>query len=738
MKHKISSRKRAIYAGASSAVLAIGLAACGGGSGNDEPGQPAATQLRGVVATGAAVAGATVTVADADTTTADVTATAGADGSYVADVSALRAPFLVRASGTLDGEAVAMAAVVPSVAANVDNTANVTPLTNAVASLIAPAGDVSQLATPATLAGAATATNVGNASTLLVNTLNSDPNILAVLGATFNPLTTVFTANGSGIEGVLNQLEVSTSSAGVSISNLSATIGADGAAPAPVLLTAALVATPAAAPTLPESIATNELPNAARMRELASKLQTCLALPVAQRVTMDAAGTVSAVSAPCDFAPATWRSNGRNWVQQLGQFTFKFDSLTGSVAGEPVIEAVFAPNNYSGTTYQHPVCNTETCVLMRVPMTSASGKQVLFDFVLGVVGGAWDFVGNQRPYNVFVDSRMQRKTQINTALAAANPTSYFAQSRIESSIRLIFDPSVGDTSHVRAVRWTGPGLPAAGVMTYRSQRCGTDDRFAITNQEGLQTVNNSFSIQFWTGNSSVDFIASAAGLDGSPMALPAVSGNWATNASPFNQDVAPAAVTAAIPAWSVYTAEIFHFGGNPFVPDEVVKVRNATPYEPATAGGSKAWPTLAAATIDAYLRPTGSNAGAVTTLAQTLSWVNPAGGYIGGAYLFGQNRVSATNAENETANYFKRGRLDFEIKVLGDTMASGLEFADPRSSVSMSPTTANVLTNPNPRCTDANVEPLDGDASRLSYREIGIIFRGPDRKFYNEITFWSN
>lgn len=737
MKHKINSRKRALYAGAAGAVLAAGLAACGGGSGNDEPEQPAATQLRGVVATGAAVAGATVTVSDADAATANVTATAGADGSYAADVSALRAPFLVRASGTLNGEAVTLAAVVPSVAANADNTANVTPLTNAVATLIAPAGDIAQLDSPSALAGAATAGNVGNASALLVNTLRSDAAIAAALGSGFDPLTTAFSANGSGIDAVLSQLEVTATASGVSIANLSAPIGANGAAPPPVVLTPALVATPAAAPPLPAS-STDPLPTSARLRELAAKLQACLALPVSGRVTMDAAGKVSAVSPTCDFAPAGWRSNGRTWVQQLGQFTFKFDSLTGARAGEPLIEAVFAPSNYSGTTFQHPVCNTATCVLMRIPMTSASGKLVPFDFVLGPVGGVWDIVGNQRPYNVFVDHRMQRKTQINTAFAAANPTAYFAQSRIESSIRLIFDPSVGDTTTVRAVRWTGPGLPAAGVVTHRSQRCGTDDRFAITNQEGMLTVNNSSVTQWWNNNGGADFIVSAAGLDGSAMALPAVSGNWATNAGPFNQDVAPAAVTAAIPAWSIYTAEIFHFSNSSSVPDEVIKVRAATPYEHASGGGSKAWPALAQATIDAYLKPTGAGAVAISTLAHTISWANPAGGYIGGAYLFGQNRVSATNSEGETANYWKRGRLDFEILRLGDTSAGGLQFADPRSGTSMSPTTASSGSNPNPRCGAAGLEPLDGDASRLSYREIGINFRGPDRKFYNEINFWSN
>jgi hypothetical protein len=727
-------RARPTATATAAALLALGLAACGGSDNATQ--QPAATMLEGVVAVGAAVVGADVTISDADGATADVSTKSGASGTYVADVSSLRAPLLVRATGTLNGEAVAVAAVVPALAANAGNVANVTPLTNAVAALIAPAGDIGQLATPAALAGAATATQVGNASALLVNTLKTDPTIAAVLGSSFDPLTTPFIANAVGIDGLLSRLEVSTAGGMVSITNLAAPIGADGAAPAPVQLTPAQVATPTVVPSMPPST-TDPLPTAARMNTLARKLQDCLALPVAQRVTMDSQGTVTAVSAPCNFAPATWRSNGRNWVQEVGQFLFKFDSFTGARAGEPVIAAVFAPNNYTGTTFQHPVCNTATCIVMRIPLTTASGKHVPLDFAVGAVGGVWDFVGNQRPYRVFAEHRMSRKLQVNSALAAANPTSYFANSRIESAIRLIFDPSVGNTAHVRAVRFTGPGLPAAGVVSHRSERCGTDDRFAISNQEGLLTVNNSSAIMVRQPAGGADFIVSAAALDGTAIPMPVPTG-WATTASPANQDFAPAPVTAAIPAWSEYTAEIFHFGNNTNVADEVVKMRSGTPYEPATAGPGKPWATLASATIDAYLKPGGAHAGTIDTLAHSLNWAAPADGYVGGAYLFGQNRVLATNAENETANYWKRGRLDFEITALGNTTAGGLEFADPRSSVSMSPSTASSGPNPNPRCTNPFVEPLDGDATRFSYREIGLTVRGADRKLYNAITFWSN
>ena len=249
------------------------LYSCGGDSSSPvvAPPPPAPTTLDGVVATGAVVVGASVVVKDSDAATADVTTTTSATGTYFADVSGLKAPFVVIASGMLNGETVQIVALVPSVTSNlsnVGNVGNVTSSTNAIAALVAPASDVSTLNTPATLAANATSAKVDNASNLIVNTLRTDPVLAAKLGTGLNPLTTVFTANGSGIDSVLDQLEIVSNSAGVSISNLAAPIAADGAAAAPVLLTAAQSAAPTTVPTLPSSSLAGTLPTAAEMTAL--------------------------------------------------------------------------------------------------------------------------------------------------------------------------------------------------------------------------------------------------------------------------------------------------------------------------------------------------------------------------------------------------------------------------------------------------------------------------------------
>lgn len=385
-----------------SGAAALTLHACG--SDNEVaavPVVPAATMIEGTVAVGAAVPRATVTIKDADAATADVTGVADANGAYALDVSSLRPPLLVMATGTLNGEAVNVVAVVPVLAANADNTANVTSLTNAVAALIAPGGDMNALSS-ATIMAAVTAGSVADASTLVVNTLKSNPKFAALLGDGFNPLTTPFSANGTGIDSVLDQVAVEVSTSGVAITNLSAPAGTNGQA-APVVLTPAQTSTPTVAPTLPASTTASNLPTSAEMLALARKLENCLALPTAERVTMDASKEVTAVSAVCSFGPAQWKSDGGNWVKRVGMDTLRYESVTGAKIGMPTIAVVLPPTNYSGTTFQHPYCSTATCVVMNVRVTSASGKPSNMQWTVGKIDGQWNYVGNQLPYAMGVE-----------------------------------------------------------------------------------------------------------------------------------------------------------------------------------------------------------------------------------------------------------------------------------------------------------------------------------------------
>ena len=64
----------------------------------------------------------------------------------------------------------------------------------------------------------------------------SQSQFASLLGDGFNPLTTPFTANGSGIDSVLDQVAVEVGTGGVVITNLTAPNSDSGAPPAPAVL----------------------------------------------------------------------------------------------------------------------------------------------------------------------------------------------------------------------------------------------------------------------------------------------------------------------------------------------------------------------------------------------------------------------------------------------------------------------------------------------------------------------
>lgn len=709
-------------------VAAATLAACGsGGDGTT------ATRIEGTAAIGAPMAGATITVIDSDPATTDPAAvTADAQGRYSIDVTGLVAPLLVRASGTVDGESVSHAAVVSSLSAGATGTANVTPLTSAVATLVAPGGDLSRLETPATLATAGA--DVAAATRLLVKTLKSDAGTAALLGADFDPLSTPFEANGQGADAALHRIEITSSGGTVTLRNLAAAVGNDGVPPA-VTLTSDTVTTP----TLPTSMPAGDLPSAADLAALGAKWEACLALPVAQRVTTDAEGTVTAVRGACNFVVADWRSNGRSFKEEVGQFTLAKDPLTGAKVGSGSVVLALPPAGYTDPkVFKHPYCNDGPCVVARWPLTTASGRPVSSDWVLGKVDGSWQFVGNQRPYRAFPEARLNRKINLNRdGAAAGNPADpYFFEDRHESLLRLNFDLSVGDTSDVRAVRWTGPGLPAAGVTQFRSQRCGTDDRMAIGYQNGSTRVIGGDShglLQWWSGGASAEFVLAAARLDGSRLDTP-VPVNTEFSAS--FQDFSPVRhedLTVTVPSWSVYKIEVFRYSSASDTPDEILYVRIAAGAENPSTGKTVAWPTLDTAYADSRLKP---GAAEVLNFSSVLNWTVPEGHYVTSGYLFGQNFETLSNGQDPAASYGLRGRVDYEPAAYGDLSGAGWRMASPVAGTSMSPVTADSGSNPNPRCAAAKVPALTDFTS--DYREVGLFLRSPDRQLRQAIWFWDN
>lgn len=714
------------------------IAGCGSGSSTEPvanpPPPPVATPttISGVASTGAAVSGATVTLVDASAGTADpAPVTTAADGSFSVDVSGLQAPFTVRVAGTSRGSPVTLFSVLASVTANSANTLNATPLTHAVAALIAPNGDPAALLAAAALAAAASSANVDNAVAALLHSLSA-PSFTVALGIGFNPMTTPFSTNSAGINAVLEQLDIVVSAPGVRVVNLAAPVAESGA-PTSVLLTPALLADPASAPTLPGSAAAADIPAAADIEAIREKLQACMALPLAQRVTLDPTGAVPTALAPaCNFADPGYRSTGRNWVEDMGrlngtQLNFSRSQLTNASFGSGAVVLALAPQGLTGALeFKHPNCNAGPCAVVRFPVTSSSGHTDGWDVMLGKVAGQWAIVGNQLPYELSLQAALSRFVAANTAANPGNP--YFFKSRFESGLTFTFNPSGRNGNGVRAVRLKGPGLPAAGLVYHRSMRCGTDYRFPLTNQTGsLRNPSNSSVVTFNDGSGAV-FILDAANLDGTSLALPV-----GTSTSP-----SPVANQASlIPAWTRYAAEIFLFSNvaTPDSPDEVVYFRVNSAATNASEGASLAWPTMSQGFVDAYLTPTGSGAGVVTG-GLTLAWTAPAGVTVLDGYLFRQDAQTLTNINGITASYTRRGLLGFEPAAYGDATAASTRLRSILSGASLVPETANAPPNPNPRCTDPSLVPVTG--SSLNYYEAALSFKGPTRRAMSAVWFWDN
>jgi hypothetical protein len=186
-------------------VLAV-LSGCGGGGGGSPgsttaPPGSAATMLVGTVATGKALAGASIQVMDA--AGRSVSATAGADGRYAVDVSVLTAPLVLKASGSRSGLGVTLVSAIDALVAASANVVNITPLTTAVAANLSATGQAADLSP------------VTDRERIVSSLLAADAAVQAqaapmmqAIGVSGSPIRTPFLANGSGYDKLYDNIVV--------------------------------------------------------------------------------------------------------------------------------------------------------------------------------------------------------------------------------------------------------------------------------------------------------------------------------------------------------------------------------------------------------------------------------------------------------------------------------------------------------------------------------------------------
>jgi hypothetical protein len=694
MSRPLRNRPVCLAIAAAFAVPMALTAGCGGNG--DTPAAapevtPAETRsVRGVVATGLPVAAAPVSVVDS--TGATRNATTDAAGAFSVDATGLVAPIAAAATLPSGARLVSVLAALPAG----ESRMNVTPLTDAIAARLSATGDPATLLTPTALQGAS-ATRLAAAVAEQRAALSAQLAAAGLDAAAFDPITTPFAADGTGADRLLDRVEVRVADGAVRLR--------DRFAPPEAATVALAGAVGAAAPAALAAPAADG-PGGPALAALRTRMQACLDVPLAQRATVDAAGTVTALHPSCaSAAAADYRHNGYGFGQRYRQVLTEPQFATASVG---VPEVAFVEDGRAA---------------LRVPIADSSGFATSFADGITQRDGAWALVGNQNRFDAAVEFRALRVIPVN----AANATPGVDRIRL----LLLFNPSGPAAENVAVVRVKGPGLPASGVSLTRSRTCGTRGFMAIFSKTGTVLGTAGTNYAWWASNAtSPNFELGAANPTSAAWTWPAASVTFR------DAPMTDAEVEAQIPRYARYTFEVFRTVVAPAsptgAPDEAFTVRLLG--EPILPSGlaSLPWATLSSRTIADALTPGGANAGATDALP--VSWTMPAG--------FPVFSIGGTTIEPAAAAAPSTG-LTALRRNLGQNVAPGATSATLQVTVdALKPGTADtpfIGSGPdrgNAGCATASTGALDATAG--TYRELSLSQRTAGNARMTSVWFRQN
>lgn len=605
------------------------LTACGG---DDKPApppvSPAAPQIIGTAAIGAPLPGAVVSIRDAAgaPACAEAEITADDDGSFACTLAdGAAAPFLLVATDPSGGSAPLVSVGLVTPGPDQTATVNLTPLTTAIVGQLSP--DDSALAVvddPSLL-------DTDALAAVRDKVLVQIAPVLAALSAPdgFDPFTTPLVAAtpeaaGNVADRLIEALRISR----VDGQTLIGTLDAPDAA---VQMADADTEAPAALPA--PSAAGDDL--AAGLRRLATSLNACFALPVADRVLaqdstiplVDGGPEVTDTPADCDGIVDADRylANGYRAGQAFhGLLTD--EGMVGARFSVPEVMQLLPDAGPDGA--HRAIVNLRFVDAGGVAGNRIDLAQRLTQAVAGVgQAGDWVLVGNQQVVHSSINAVLVRREQLAPGDGSGMGTFGNASSRrFETSLNIFVNKDGPGSAGLRAVRAKGPGLPTAGLVMTRPDPsiCTQQNWMNVRRKDGLTDPEfatpagnggNRFALQRTLGLSGADAVTRR----NNPNEGNANNTQYVNWAHPADYGRAPGTGNfidfTQLRAMTVYRFEFFYDGET--APRHSYDKTLLTPVVPATAGGVERWQVLDAATRR-LLNPADPLAAAAASME--LSW----------------------------------------------------------------------------------------------------------------------
>jgi hypothetical protein len=432
-----------------SAGLVFTSCSSGGGGGGTQGVQ---YNLSGTVASGSPVGGAALILKDS--LGQSLSATTAANGTYSLNTAGLTPPFLIQVA--TNGST-----TLYSVSADANpQTVNVTPLTDVIVrswygvqSVSADTAFNAPASNPAP-----TPASVSIISTLVQNAVQLWLNQAGVTAATFNLISTPFTANGTGVDLVLDQTTVNPSTGSLVISDGTTT------------QTSTLTVTPATGSIGVSTTTTG--PNGTS----SSTNTTVVPTQSAQQTALDAitatlnnfaakVNTTGAALTVADILPY-FDSGLLNDGQNRDQFA---QGVVSNLAGSTISFTVLSIKNLDTT-------NTVADVVFMLSQSQGGQTQTeTVEFFFKQVNGTWLLSGNQRYASISVDAEM--RTNQGAFTGDSGP-----------DVNVDVQPPQGTVSGVTISGggiWSGATLTQSGIV---SDPSGTLDHFYINSGPLLATL----------------------------------------------------------------------------------------------------------------------------------------------------------------------------------------------------------------------------------------------------------